>query len=134
MGFSGDGFTMAAFVTRAHSGWSAGQADDRLRTSPGAVGCHASSLGGAGPMRTEIEEEISQFLVDEVLEEPEFDELPKDAPLLSGLLDSFALATLIDFIEDRYMVTVDGDEMVKDNFRSVEALAAFIESKQDSSS
>lgn len=78
-----------------------------------------------------IADEIRQFLVDEVLEGPEFADFPIDAPLLSGVIDSFGLVTLIDFIEDRFGVTIGHEEMVKDNFRSVEALASFIESKRE---
>jgi acyl carrier protein len=81
-------------------------------------------------MPGQIADEIRQFLVDEVLEGPEFADFPVDAPLLSGVIDSFGLVTLIDFLEDRFGVTIGNEEMVKDNFRSVEALAAFIESKR----
>jgi acyl carrier protein len=81
-------------------------------------------------MSEEIEAEIKQFLVDEVLEGPEFAELPVDAPLLGGVLDSFALVTLIDYLEDRFEISIDNDEMVKENFASVEAVAAFVEEKR----
>lgn len=84
-------------------------------------------------MRQQIEEEIRQFLVNEVLDGPELADLPLDAPLLGGLIDSFGLVTLIDFVEERYEVNIGNDEMVRDNFRSVAALAGFIQAKRDPS-
>ena len=80
-------------------------------------------------MRSEIEKEIRTFIVEEVLDESEEVDLPEDIPLLSGLLDSFGLMSLIGFLEDRYKVIIRNDQVVKNNFESVSALAAFLEAK-----
>ena len=80
-------------------------------------------------MQLEIEKEIRTFIVEEVLDESEEVELPEDIPLLSGLLDSFGLMSLIGFLEDRYKVIIRNDQVVKNNFESVSALAAFLEAK-----
>lgn len=82
-------------------------------------------------MNGTTEQEIRRFIVEEVLEEREDEGLPADIPLLTGLLDSFALMALIAFLEERFNVVVRNDQVVKQNFESVSALAAFVESRQD---
>jgi acyl carrier protein len=77
-----------------------------------------------------IEQDIRGFIVEEVLEEREDEGLPEDIPLLTGLLDSFALMALIAFLEERFNVVVRNDQVVKQNFESVSALAAFVERRQ----
>jgi len=80
-------------------------------------------------MRTEIQDEITSFIADEVLDVNGTGELPEDVPLLSGLLDSFGLMSLIGFLEERYGLTIGNDQIVKTNFESVAVLAKFVESK-----
>jgi acyl carrier protein len=84
----------------------------------------------ANRMGTELEEEIRGFIVGEVLQDEEFADLAVDAPLLSGVLDSFALVTIVEFLEDRFDLTIGAEEMVKDNFRSVAAIASYIRSRR----
>ena len=79
-------------------------------------------------MNDEVEQEISRFLTTEVLEDQT--QLTPDQPLLTGLLDSFGLLALLNFLEETYGVTIPHDEVVTDNFRSVSALAAFVQSKR----
>lgn len=43
-----------------------------------------------------------------------------------GLLDSFDLITLIDMLENAYGITIDGLDVVPENFRSVEAIAGLV--------
>lgn len=81
---------------------------------------------------TDIEQEIRTFILEEVLEDAEAG-LPPGQPLLSGLLDSFGLMSLLGFIEERFDVTITNDQVVSENFKTVEALAAFVEKKQDES-
>ena len=80
-------------------------------------------------MSAAIEDEIRTFLTTEVLEEGAGD-LPPEQPLLTGLLDSFGLLALLNFLEERFGVAIPHDEVVTENFRSVRALAAFVESKR----
>ena len=79
-------------------------------------------------MNTETQKDVAEFLTQEVLED--VPELKPDQPLLTGLLDSFGLLALLNFIEERYSVTIPHDEVITDNFRSVSALAQFIDSKR----
>lgn len=79
--------------------------------------------------RGEIEEQIRRFIVEEVLEESDGQDLPDDIPLLSGLLDSFGLMSLISFLEERYELVIRNDQVVKKNFETIGALATFVEGK-----
>jgi acyl carrier protein len=79
-------------------------------------------------MREQIEHEIRSFLLREVLRPGE--ELSQDERLLSGVLDSFGLMQLLEFLEERYDVTVDGDDVVDENFISLSSVAAFVEEKR----
>lgn len=80
-------------------------------------------------MSAAIEEEIRTFLTTEVLEE-EAEDLSPEQPLLTGLLDSFGLLALLNFLEERFGVAIPHDQVVTENFRSVRALAAFVEDKR----
>lgn len=80
-------------------------------------------------MSAAIEEEIRTFLTTEVLEE-EAEDLSPEQPLLTGLLDSFGLLALLNFLEERFGVAIPHDQVVTQNFRSVRALAAFVEDKR----
>ncbi|HEY7755223.1 MAG TPA: phosphopantetheine-binding protein [Actinomycetota bacterium] len=79
-------------------------------------------------MTTDIQAELTSFLTTEVLEDVQ--DLSPDQPLLTGLLDSFGLLALLNFIEERFGVAIPHDEVVTENFSSVSALAAFVGSKQ----
>jgi acyl carrier protein len=79
-------------------------------------------------MTDDIKNELIDFLTAEVLEDTT--QLSPDEPLLQGLLDSFGLLALLNFIEEQYRVVVDHDQVVTSNFSSVSALATFIESKR----
>lgn len=72
---------------------------------------------------------IRRFVERELLDEP-FD--GKD-PLAEGALDSLAVEQLITYIEERFGVPLVDEELVAENFSSIPALAAFIDSKRRAS-
>jgi acyl carrier protein len=81
-------------------------------------------------MQTSTPDEIRTFIVEEILWESTENELSADAPLLAGVLDSFGLTSLISFMEERYGITVPNEDLVEQNFGSVNAIAAYVERKQ----
>ena len=81
-------------------------------------------------MSAEIEEQIRTFIIEEILEEDDGASISPDQPLLSGLLDSFGLMSLLGFLEERFEVTITNDQVVSENFKSVEALAEFVKRKR----
>jgi acyl carrier protein len=75
----------------------------------------------------ETERIIRTFVVDELL--PGRRDVPEDVPLLS-LLDSADLVSLVSFVEEEFDLTFPPDQVVPENFRSVSALAAFVDRHQ----
>ena len=76
---------------------------------------------------TEIEQDVRSFLTEKFLfgsSEP----LNDDTPLLGNVIDSQGVIELIVFVQERFDITVE-DEEVTDNFASVKSTVAFIEGK-----
>ena len=80
---------------------------------------------------TEIEEGIRAFLVEHFLFGCS-DRLNDDAPLLGDVVDSQGVIELIVFLQKRFNVEVDDEEVTSDNFASLKSVVAFIEKKQRS--
>ena len=57
---------------------------------------------------------------------PEFDFEDSKDFVEDGLLDSFDIASLISVIEERYVVKIDGLDVVPENFLSVDAIISLI--------
>jgi acyl carrier protein len=74
-----------------------------------------------------VAEDIRSFIFDELMEGQ-----PKEGdPVSDGKLDSLALEQVIGFIEDTYDVAFTDDELVEENFTSIEAVAALVETKRN---
>ncbi len=50
--------------------------------------------------------------------------------LESGVIDSTGIMHVVAFLEDRFAIAVDDEDMVTDNLESVNCIAAFVERKQ----
>jgi acyl carrier protein len=74
-----------------------------------------------------VAEDIRNFIFDELMEGQ-----PKEGdPVSDGKLDSLAMEQVIGFIEDTYNVAFTDDELVEENFTSIEAVAALVETKRN---
>jgi hypothetical protein len=51
-------------------------------------------------------------------------------PLAAGLLDSLALEQLIVFLEDRFDIVLNDDELVAERFASVSKVAGLVRDKR----
>jgi acyl carrier protein len=57
--------------------------------------------------------------------------LKDDDPLLeSGVVDSLGVLDLVSFIESRFVVAVDDEELTPEHFNSISRIAAYVESKR----
>ena len=54
---------------------------------------------------------------------------PEKSLIDSGILDSLALVELITYIEEQFGVTVKPKEVFPENFQTINAISAFVESK-----
>ncbi|KAA3613251.1 MAG: acyl carrier protein [Calditrichaeota bacterium] len=77
-----------------------------------------------------MEDQILKFLYDDSLKD-EFQDLDHDDSLLElGIIDSVKMMQLIDFIEKTFGITVDEDDMMPENFDSINAITEYIGSKK----
>ncbi|NDV61643.1 acyl carrier protein [Puniceicoccales bacterium CK1056] len=54
---------------------------------------------------------------------------PEEDLFSSGQVDSVSMMEAIAFIENKFQVTVPHDELIPDNFRSLQIIAGYIEGK-----
>lgn len=81
---------------------------------------------------TEIEHEIRSYLVDNFLF-GRAEALRDDASLLGGVIDSMGAIELVTFLQSRFAITVEDEEVaVPENFASVRSVVAFVEKKLSS--
>jgi acyl carrier protein len=56
--------------------------------------------------------------------------LSADHSLLdNSIIDSMGILELVNFIESEFGITVDGEDLLPENFQTVRVLAAFVEMK-----
>jgi len=48
----------------------------------------------------------------------------------SGIIDSLGMLTLVDFLEQSFMIHVCDDDLTPDNFANVKCLVSFVEKKK----
>ncbi len=52
-----------------------------------------------------------------------------DRLLGNGFLDSLAILEVVTFLEHEFQITVTDEELLPENFQSIERLAAFVQNK-----
>jgi len=78
-----------------------------------------------------MESVITAYISQELVSEPEFLPLKNDTPLLdSGVLDSLSILMLVLFLERQFGVVVRQKEVVRKNFMTIDAICAYLRSKQ----
>ncbi|MGC1484874.1 MAG: acyl carrier protein [Candidatus Acidiferrum sp.] len=55
---------------------------------------------------------------------------PEERWLESGLIDSLGILDLVHFLEEEFKVQVTDEELLPDNFQSLQAVSAFVRTKQ----
>lgn len=54
------------------------------------------------------------------------------ALLDEGVLDSLGILEVVDFLQEEFSVTAEDDDLVPENFASIDAIAAFVDEKTGS--
>ena len=73
---------------------------------------------------------LSQYVVSQILRQPNR-QLSSEEPLISsGLIDSFSLVDLALYIEDTFDVRIDDTELNAETFDTLEQLAAIIQDRK----
>jgi acyl carrier protein len=78
----------------------------------------------------DIEREVRSFVITNFLFGQPMDLQPGDSLLGKGLIDSTGVLELVDFLEERYAIKVEDDEVIPDNLDSVRNIATYVASKQ----
>lgn len=79
----------------------------------------------------DTKEQIRQYLAQNFLFSNNGLDLKDDASFLEeGIVDSTGVLEMVMFVEETFNIEVNDDEIVPDNFDSVNALAAFIARKR----
>ncbi|MGA6979994.1 MAG: acyl carrier protein [Candidatus Sulfotelmatobacter sp.] len=77
---------------------------------------------------TSIHQEIRGFLVETFLFGRN-DELTDDAPLLDTVIDSHGVVEFVVFLQDRFAIRVEDEDVNTNNLDSVNKTAAYVRSK-----
>jgi acyl carrier protein len=79
---------------------------------------------------TDHHQAIEAFIVNEITGELELGKVPHDEDLLAAdLIDSLGITELVTFLESTYGIKVADEDLTPDNFRSIDAIAAFVARK-----
>jgi acyl carrier protein len=78
-----------------------------------------------------IQEELRGFIATDLGWEGSVEELTDEYPLLdNGVLDSVGIFHVIGFIESKYGVDVEDEELVPEHFGTLAGIARLVESKR----
>jgi len=75
------------------------------------------------------EEILIQFIRSELTFDQEDANVAVDDPLLNGPLDSLGVLRLVAFIEEKFHVRVEDEDLVPENFQTVRRIAEYIHRK-----
>jgi acyl carrier protein len=77
-----------------------------------------------------IETDVRQYVVDNFLFGRTDVDLASDTSFLeSGIIDSTGVLELVTFLEDKYQIKIDDEELVPANLDSLRGIARFVELK-----
>ena len=78
-----------------------------------------------------VQDQIRNFILTSLDSKLSADVLTDSYPLLeTEAIDSLAVFAIVQFIEDEFGVEVGDDDLVIDNFASIEAMAKMVQGKQ----
>ena len=79
--------------------------------------------------KEQIRESICEFVFEKSNHE-ERDDLKLDVSLLAnGILDSFGIIELVEYIEERFQIQITDEEFGSENFGNINAMVEFVENK-----
>jgi acyl carrier protein len=76
----------------------------------------------------DIEREVRSFLIDHFLS-GRAERLREDGSLLGNVVDSMGVLELVTYLQDRFSITVEDEDVVPGNLDSVNNLVAFVARK-----
>lgn len=80
-------------------------------------------------MKSQIIAELTEFVKNQILKQPQRHLTPDEKIISSGLIDSFSLVDLALHIEEVYNVRIDDTELNSNIFDSIEELTQIIDKR-----
>ena len=75
--------------------------------------------------------EVEEFIVEEITLGRGIQSIAEDDDLLAGgIIDSLGVTQLLEFLEERFGISVAEEELTPANFRTLAAIEAFVACKQ----
>ncbi len=87
-------------------------------------------LAEMGVRMQEVAQEIRGFVVDNFLfGEGDGRFSNQDSFLDKGLIDSMGILTLVEFVKEKYAIPVEDEDLIPDNWDSVQLITNFVQSR-----
>ena len=87
-----------------------------------------------GLMLMDVEKQIKQFILTRLMHEEDESKLKNDESLFeTNIVDSLGVLQLVSFLEEQFNIQVEDEEMVPENFETINILTNYIERKLVSS-
>ena len=81
-------------------------------------------------MQQPIEMELRQFVIDNFLfGQGDIEFKNEDSFIERGIVDSTGVLELVSFLEEKYQITVEGEDLIPDNLDSIQNLHRFLKKK-----
>jgi len=79
----------------------------------------------------QLEQEVRQFIIDNFMFENGNGSFSnEDSFLETGLVDSMSIMTLVEFVKEKYAISIEDEELVPDHWDSVSRIASFVQSRR----
>jgi acyl carrier protein len=86
---------------------------------------------GAKEARMETQQEIRDFILKALLQGSQAD-LEEETPLIAdGYLTSLQTVELVAFLEQRFQVEIEPEEVTEENFQTISAVARLVDGKRE---
>ena len=76
-----------------------------------------------------VAEDVERFILGELVADQISEIAPDEDLLAAGIVDSFGLQQLLEFIDERYGVHVDASELTPANFQTLRSIEAFVQTQ-----
>jgi acyl carrier protein len=80
---------------------------------------------------TAVSEQVRAFVLEKFPQAKKKGLSDSDKLLESGIVDSLGILDLVAFLESDFKVQITDDELLPENFQTVEAIAEFVERKRN---
>jgi len=80
--------------------------------------------------KIKIEDEVKAFILENFLFTSDPDAIRSNSSFQElGIVDSTGILEIVAFLEEKFAIKVEDDEVVPDNFDSIEKIAAYVQIK-----